>query len=345
MKSDKRKYSMNSIIATLLLVLASGTLLLTSCAGKSMDMEAGEYGMVTETAAAMSFDSAAMKNEVSMEKYEASAASGNASGNTSEALPENLGRKLIRTVNLTVETDAFDELLQALNDQISSVSGYVEQSSTSGNSMYSSNQARTRRASLTVRIPADQLDEFVSRVADGGNVTNKSETTEDVTLQYTDLESRKKTLSMEQDRIWALLEKADTLEAVIALEERLSEIRYQLESLESRLRLYDNQVDYSTVYLEIREVKNFTPTAPKTIPERIRDEFAVNMEEMGILLTDLLIMVIAGLPIWLPTVLVILLLAFLMRKLLRKLKKKRSEKKIAPVVPAENKTEEKSDTK
>ena len=54
---------------------------------------------------------------------------------------------------------------------------------------------------------------------------------------------------MEQDRIWALLEKADTLDAVIALEKRLSEIRYDLESMESQLRLYDNQVEYSILRL------------------------------------------------------------------------------------------------
>lgn len=58
-------------------------------------------------------------------------------------------------------------------------------------------------------------------VEDQANVTERSETTTDVTLQYSDLESRKKTLTTEQERIWALLEKADTLEAVIALEERL----------------------------------------------------------------------------------------------------------------------------
>ena len=99
---------------------------------------------------------------------------------------------------------------------------------------------------------------YKRQVEDQANVTERSETATDVTLQYSDLESRKKTLTTEQERIWALLEKADTLEAVIALEERLSEIRYQLESMESQLKLYDNQVDYSTVSIHISEAVSYT---------------------------------------------------------------------------------------
>ena len=130
-----------------------------------------------------------------------------------------------------------------------------------------------RTASLAVRIPTGRLDEFITDLEGKGSIVNRSENTEDVTLQYSDIESRKKTLEMEQDRIWALLEKADTLDAVIALEKRLSEIRYDLESMESQLRLYDNQVEYSILRLDLSEVTNYSPTEPQTIWQRIRTGF------------------------------------------------------------------------
>jgi len=57
------------------------------------------------------------------------------------------------------------------------------------------------------------------------------------------------------------------------LEKRLSDIRYELESMESQLRLYDNQVDYSTVTISIDEVNQFTPTAPETVGQRIGSGF------------------------------------------------------------------------
>ena len=78
------------------------------------------------------------------------------------------------------------------------------------------------------------------------------------------MESRKKSLEIEQERIWQFLEKAESIDTVITLEQRLSDIRYQLESMESQLRLYDNQVDYSTVYLSISEVTAYTPVTPET---------------------------------------------------------------------------------
>ncbi len=90
-----------------------------------------------------------------------------------------------------------------------------------------------------------------------------------MTLQYSDIESHKKTLKIEQDRLWALLEKADSMDSIIALEERLSDIRYELESYESQLRLYDNQIEYSKVTLNINEVKRYTEVVPESAGEQI----------------------------------------------------------------------------
>ena len=148
-------------------------------------------------------------------------------------------------------------------------------------------------------------------------MTNRSESAQDVTLQYSDLESRKKSLTVEQDRIWALLEKADTLESVIALEERLSEIRYQLESMESQLRLYDNQVDYSTVCLSINEIKgaaSFTPTEPEGLGQRIQKGFSKNLNSVSQGLTNFLIWLIASSPFWIPLAVIAVIVLLVVRR-------------------------------
>ena len=95
---------------------------------------------------------------------------------------------------------------------------------------------------MTARIPAKRLDEFVQRVGEQSNITNKEERVEDVTLQYVDLESRKKALATEQDRLLELLEKAESVEDIISIEARLSDVRYELESMESQLRTLNNQI-------------------------------------------------------------------------------------------------------
>ena len=206
-------------------VFLSAILGLSACAGSSKSVQ---------TTAAMpaadyeAMDSAETAGERAMEEQAGLELDASKTGMTDttslgQALPSN--RKLIRSVDLSLETDAFDQLLKTLTDKIGELGGYVEQSDISGNSLNYRNELIPRYASLKVRIPIDRLDGFISVVEANGNITNKSETTQDVTLQYSDLESRKKSLTVEQERIWALLEKADTLESVIALEERLSEIR------------------------------------------------------------------------------------------------------------------------
>ena len=262
-------------------------------AGGMMDggyyAEEGNYDIVAETAAA-----AMPVSENSMIE-EISTASGQTSSSSEAAKLITMQRKLIRTVSLNVETTDFDNLLSAIQQSVTTDGGYIEQSDVSGTSI-STAMDRKRYAFLNVRIPSAKLDAFLSQMSQQSNVINRSENVQDVTLQYTDIESRKKSLTIEQERLWALLEKADTLEAVIALEERLSEIRYQLEGFESQLRTYDNQVDYSTVHISIQEVGVFTPTSPDSVGIRIQKGFIRNLENVSNALTDLLVWVISHLP-------------------------------------------------
>lgn len=225
-----------------------------------------------------------------------------------------MGRKLIRDVNMEVETDAFDTLLGHINKKITELGGYTEQSRTSGRRTNYRNEPQPRYASITARIPADKLDSFVTAVEENGNVVDKSETTKDVTLQYSDLESKKKSLTVEQERIWALLEKADTLEAVISLEQRLSDIRYELESMESQLRLFDNQVEYSTVTISIQEVTFYTPTAPVTASERMQTGFSNTVKDVSGFFTNLCIGLVSLSPIWLPMAVIGALVFFFIRR-------------------------------
>ncbi|MCI9558617.1 MAG: DUF4349 domain-containing protein [Lachnospiraceae bacterium] len=235
-----------------------------------------------------------------------------------------LDRKLIRTVSLNTETTGFDSLMENIRQSVLEKGGYIEQSDISGASI-SSGLERRRNAYLMVRIPSTYLDQFVSQMGEQSNITSRSENVQDVTLQYTDIESRKKSLTIEQERLWALLEKADTLEAVIALEERLSEIRYQLEGFESQLRTFDNQVNYSTIHIYIQEVGVFTPTVPDSVGARIQKGFIRNLESVSNSLVDFLVWLLSHLP----TFVVLGIIIGIIILPLAKIKAKRKLKSIA----------------
>ena len=245
--------------------------------------------------------------------------------------PGEAGRKLIRDVSMNVEARDFDGVLSQITDQVGELGGYVESSDVSGVSVDSYGGSQQRHADIRARIPADRLDRFVETVESAGNVTSKQEQVTDVTLQYSDTESRKKSLEIEQERLWALLEKAESLDAVVALEARLSEIRYELESYTSQLRLYDNQVHYSTVSIYMREVKDLTPTAPDSIGTRIQKGFNRSLNNLGEAVTDLIVWLAVNSPILFVLAVIIGAVVLIVRRLSRKLRGgNRSPRRFSP---------------
>lgn len=239
-------------------------------------------------------------------------------------------RKLIKNVNLQVETENFDELLANVEEKTRKAGGYIEQSYTyNGSSYYGGG---TRNASLIIRIPAEQLDAFLSAVSEVSNVITQNESVTDVTLQYVDLESHKKALLAEQDRLLELLDVAETIEDIISLESRLSEVRYQIESMESQLRTMDNQVSYSTIELYIDEVEKLTPVKEQTVWQKISVGFSNSLHNVGNGLLNFGIGLIISLPylmLWAVIILIIVLICVIIIKTSRK-KAQKKERENTP---------------
>ncbi|HKM35247.1 MAG TPA: DUF4349 domain-containing protein [Lachnospiraceae bacterium] len=261
---------------------------------------------------------------------------------TSESPSESVreGRKLIRTAKLSVETLEFDNLLSYVEDRTNEYGGYMEsldvyngsdygydndyyESSYSGMS-YSSD----RRATLTIRIPKDKMDSFLGEVAEHSNITSRSEQEQDVTLSYVDLESHKAVLLAEQERLLQFLEQAETIEDMITIESRLSDIRYQIESMESTLRTYDNQIDYSTIYLSIDEVIVLTPviTQEKTIWERISEGFMSSIKNIGVGFKEFFVGLVIVLPYLILMAAFVLLIIWFIFFCIRRGTKKRQKR-------------------
>lgn len=192
-------------------------------------------------------------------------------------------RKLIKTVDINTETEQFDILVPALQAQVEQLGGYIEEISIYNNTSYSyeGRSEALRGASMTARVPQNSLDSFLAQVGEQSNVISQSERVEDVTLQYVDLDSHKRVLVSEQERLIELLEQAETVEDLITIEGRLAEVRYQIESMESQLRTYDNKIDYSTVYLGISEVKKYTPPQDISVWQEIGNGFINSLENIG----------------------------------------------------------------
>lgn len=244
---------------------------------------------------------------------------------------EALSRKLIKTIDLDAETKEYDAFMAEIEAQVKALSGYIERSETyspSGN-----NAGEARRAYITARIPSDKIDVFMNSAFSLAHITRKNENVTDVTLEYTDISARQKSLRIEQERLMELLTEADSADTLILLEQRLSEIRYEIESLESQLRVYDNQVTYSTVYMNIYEVKTLTAGTEDGFLSQLQAGFSKNLHAVGTFLRDALLMLLAGIPILLPVAGIVLFVYSICRRRLcggRKGEKKASAGGSAP---------------
>lgn len=222
-------------------------------------------------------------------------------------------RKLITTMNISTETENLDEVLSGVQSKVKELGGYIESSNIYNGSRYSG-RVVSRDASFTIRIPADKLDQFVSTLEEGTNITNKSTSVEDVTLQYVDTESRKKALKTEEDRLLEIIEKAETVEDIITVESRLSEVRYQLESIESQLRSYDNRVNYSTIYLDVTEVTQYTPTEEKGVVERMTEGFVNSCKAVWNAIVEFFVWIVIHIPQLLIIGIIVVVIVFIVKK-------------------------------
>ena len=267
---------------------------------------------------AVRYEEAAAEAPMMMQSDNAAALTG--SGETgSTALPEN--RKWIITVDMSVETEDLDGLQEKLDEKIAALDGYVEDQSIYNGSNYASR--RYRNANLTVRVPAEKVDQFTEDVAGIANVVSNNLRREDITLTYVSTESRVKALQTEEARLLELMAQAETMADLLEIEARLTDVRYELEDYASRLRTYDNQIDYATIYLFIEEVQEYTPVEDPTLWERISGGFKDSLEGLGESLEDLLVFVIVAFPF----LLVYGSIAAVIIVLVRKVRKRRKAKK------------------
>ena len=243
-------------------------------------------------------------------------------------------RKLIRTIDLEVETRNFMEMTSNIKERTEALGGYVESSSA-----YGSVGGEYRIASYTLRIPADKADSFIDAIVEGSNITYRTENVEDVTLTYVDIDSRKRSLQIEYDRLEELLKSAEEIEDLITIEERLSQVRYEIQSIESQLRTYDNKVNYTTIYLSINEVFDYTPPEVynPTYFERLGNGLKTAFEDIWDGAQDFSIFIIVAIPyliaLGIPVVIILLIVNACVKKHKKKLAKKAAENP-APVQTA-----------
>ena len=240
-----------------------------------------------------------------------------------------LAEKIIYSGYQSIETTEFDKALAALDARVKEVGGFIESSDVSGRTQYREDGTTAlvdRYAYYTVRVPCARFDEFMRRSGEIGNVLNSNTSAQNITSQFTDTEARRDSLRVQEERLLAMMEKTDDMESLIALESRLSEVRYEIESLERQLIDWQNRVDYSAVTVELREVAVYTPVEPVTrsFGERLGSAFADGWRGFVRFVQGALIVLARCLPALVLLALLVLAVVLLIRLLNRRRRGKKS---------------------
>lgn len=232
---------------------------------------------------------------------------------TDDAAAAATDKKIIRTASLTIQTQTFEDSLNALKSACEGQGGWIESSSESLNS-YSG----LRTAYLTLRIPQDGLDSYLDSADGLGRITSRSESAQDVTASYQDTQTRLNTQLALMERLQALITESGDLSDLLALESQIADTQYQIDTLQSSLNATDRQVTYSTVSVTLREEKTVELTdATVSLGDRIKSAVQVGWNALTSFLQDMVVFLVAASPF-----IAIAIAAYILARIIIKRRKK-----------------------
>lgn len=236
------------------------------------------------------------------------------------------GRKVIRTYDLTIQTDDFDHVLSAITERLAEFGGYSQSSTVDGKKPTSYGDAG-RTATLTLRVPAEKAEEFVEGVKSYGTLLNIRDYTDDITDEYFDTDARLSTLKAELERLQGILVQTDNLADIISLEDRISEVMLEIEQLTGTLKKYDALVNYTTVDVTLYEESlREGPASVKTTGDRISEGFTNTLYGVGTFFTNLFVWFVSALPVLVILAVIAGIVIFIIRRGAKRRSQKRAER-------------------
>ena len=246
---------------------------------------------------------------------------------TAPAVEGGLAEKIIYSVYADIETVDFDKTIEMVYDLLNFNGAFIESSYIGGRNYAQSYHGwqTYRNANFSLRVPKDRLNAVTASLDTLGNVTSLRSDAENITSQFFDTQSRLNSYKTQEERLLDMLGKADNVTDMIVIEQRLAEVRYDIESLTTTLNNWQTRVDYSTVTLYISEVETFTEITPvqqRTYWQQIGDGLQSRTLGVGRFFTSLFKWVVVNLPVIIVLAVIVVVILIIVRKKMRRLNKR-----------------------
>jgi hypothetical protein len=209
-----------------------------------------------------------------------------------------IDRKIVRNGYITLEVNDITAAITGVTAVANDLGGYVVSSNKSGDKDITYGQ-------ISIRVPSDRFDEAFDRIRKlAVNVPNESTNSQDVTEQYTDLQSQLRNLEATEAQYLELLKKAEKVEDILAIQRELSNVRGQIEQVKGRIQYIDRTTDMALIDVNLQKVKPIGGTAWNAL-ETLKSA-ARGLVTFGKGLADVLIWLVIFSPIWIIILVVVL---------------------------------------
>lgn len=241
----------------------------------------------------------------------------NSAGYSSAIVVPDTTRKIILTQTIVTNTKNFDADLEKLNGALKTAGGYLQESNIQGTKPMTYEDT-PRTAYYVFRVPKQNAEAFVKTALTAGEVVSNQSSGQDITGQYMDTETRLKTLRTRLDRLEDLLSKAGKMEDIVTLEKEISDVTYEIESLEGQKRGWDNLVEYVTIQMRIQEVNVLNPSItekknPLSFGEQLGNGFYAVLNGVVDFFKTLFLIIVAGSPIIVPVAIIVVIILLSVR--------------------------------
>jgi len=207
-------------------------------------------------------------------------------GGGSHASLINTERKLIKNAYIRIRVEKLDAADATIAELISKYDAYSASTEAGENSRH-----------YSLRVPASHYDNFLAEMDGMGRLLNRSESTEDVTLRYFDLEGRLEMKRTLLRTFQTYLTRARTIEEILSVEARIAELQNDIEATGTQLRYLANSVDYATINLNLVGPVAAAQKQNETLGERIKQLFSSFGDFLSTIAVVIIGIVIFGIPL------------------------------------------------
>lgn len=210
--------------------------------------------------------------------------------------------KIIVRASVGIRSDDLDTLIDEIKNDVKEKAGYLENSS-----VRADEDGKTIGSNIIARIPRDKYEEFIRGISKKGNIVFLDEYSENISIQYNDLETQIKSAEVAKQRLLDLLKDASNVSDLISIQEQLDQKINQYEYLMSQKNNFDNDLKYNTVDISVSKNKVYVDSADKSFIERVKSTLKYSLNTIKSTGVTFIVMFLGGLPLIIYGIIVLLI--------------------------------------